>query len=180
MTFVEELLHKNKRYILSSKYQNTEYNGKPLYEYFGEERQSNKTGISFEELLNELLNKCVPMIKPNKLKNIIGLEDVFGNYIVRHNNRYITIKNLLEYIKEMDNKLILIMPARFFCRKVHLCCYDINGNKEYDGYIGLNESKRDNRVKHYNKYFKHIDINNINEIFNGTILEDYKKIRELI
>lgn len=180
MTFIDDLLNYNKKYILSSIYQNTTYNGKPLYEYFGAKKQSSKEGKPLEVLLNELLTKCIPTLKANKLKNIIGLENEFGNYYVRHKNRYITIKQLLECIKEFDDKLIIVIPPRFFCRKVYLCCYDSIGNKEYDEYISLNESKVDNRVKHYNKYFKHIDMDNINEMFNETTLENYNKLRELI
>lgn len=180
MTFIDKLLNYNKKYILSSIYQNTIYNGKPLYEYFGAKKHSNKEGKPLEVLLNELLAKCIPILKVNKLKNIIGLESEFGNYYIRHKNRYITIKQLLECIKEFDDKLIIVIPPRFFCRKVYLCCYDSIGNKEYDEYISLNESKVDNRIKHYNKYFKHIDMNNINEMFNETTLENYDKLRELI
>ena len=51
MNTLEYLLEKNKKYILSSKYQNTEYNGKTLCEYFGVESNTKKSGEEFNKLL---------------------------------------------------------------------------------------------------------------------------------
>ncbi len=180
MTFIDKLLHHNKKFILSSIYQNTTYNGQPLYEYFGVEKKSNKEGKSFDELLTLMISNIVPTINPSKIMCVLDELGTFGDYYVRYGHRYIKINDLMVYIRELDDTLVLVSPTTFFCRKHNVRGWDKNGTLLYINYIGTTESKRDKRIKLYNDSFKHITSDNINELFQDSDIDTYKKLGELI
>lgn len=178
MTFVEELLHKNKRYILSSKYQNTEYNGKPLCEYFGEKNKTNKKGNTFESLLNEMLSNVIPNFDIKYTKMSLGDCIKYEKCFLKHFNRYISINELYEYIRMSNGDFIVVLPPRFFCRKYQVVCYDMNGIQKYIDYVSLDDSIKDSRIKLYNRYFKHITMDNVNEIFCNSTIEEHIELKK--
>lgn len=179
MSFIDKLLNNNKKYILSSIYQNTIYKDKPLYEYFGVEKVSNKNGKPFYELLTTLVNDIVVQVPAICIyKNGDSLKP-FYECVVRNGNRYIKIKDYVEYVRQYNDKDVLsfISPPTFFSRKYKLHYTNMNTGKTNIEYV-LN--KNDIRIAYYNSYFKLVDESNIDVMFENTNIEDYKKIREFI
>lgn len=178
MTFVDKLLIYNKKYIVSSIYQNTVYNNKPLYEYFGEKKKTNKKGKTFESLLNKMLSDVIPSFDIKYTKMSLGDCIKYEKCFLKHFNRYISINELYEYIRMSNGDFIVVLPPSFFCRKYQVVCYDVNGIQKYIEYVSLDDSIKDSRIKLYNRYFKHITMDNVNEIFCNSTIEEHIELKK--
>ena len=69
-TVLEHLLSNNEKMILSSRYQNTIYDGKTLCEYFGEKSKTKKEGNPLKELINEMIYELPAFDYEHFLKHI--------------------------------------------------------------------------------------------------------------
>ena len=103
MNILEYLLEKNKKFILSSIYQNTEYNGKTLCEYFGVESKTKKKGGEFNNLLGYLIED-LPRYSIDVLDNISLYKKYKDLYLVYGNWYLIKISDLLNHLEKYQNE----------------------------------------------------------------------------
>ena len=103
MNTLEYLLEKNKKYILSSKYQNTEYNGKTLCEYFGVESNTKKSGEEFNKLLGYLAED-LPRYSIDVLNNISLYKKYNDLYLIYGDWYLIRVSDLLEHLEKYKNE----------------------------------------------------------------------------
>lgn len=75
-TVLEHFIDSNKKMILSSRYQNTIYDGKTLCEYFGVESKTKKEGNSLEEFINEAIYELPAFYYQHFLKH----RDIYNKY----------------------------------------------------------------------------------------------------
>ena len=108
---VEGLLEMHKRYIMSSIYHNTEYEGQRLSEYFGEPIECDKKGKGFAFLLREMVWELPPYEHLHFLK----YRDVYEKYP----QLYLRSKYYLVKIKDLCDH---------FDKYKDSCCVPVNCN----------------------------------------------------
>jgi hypothetical protein len=129
MNTMEYLLEKNKKFILSSIYQNTEYNGKTLCEYFGVESNTNKISPLIKDLVDKVLIKDFPIFN---IYNIIDNKELYIRYkdmfLVR-NFKLFNIGDILEFMKQDMFPCYYSMPTSLN-QNFTITYYD-NNSKSY-------------------------------------------------
>jgi len=170
ITMIEYLIQKNKNMILNSKFQNTIYNNKPLYEYFNEEKKSEKDGPSMNELLLNLVYDIPEFNYYDFIKNQKKYYN-YKNLYLRISYKLCKICDLIKHIEKYINSNeipINFEPKSFFSRKSKAVWL----NKETGS---LTTKYYDNDLEYQNDfgYLLHIDLENI---LSYLKYEDYKGI----
>lgn len=147
--FIEQLLHKYKNTILNSKYQNCNYNGVPLWKFFGVETKSNKPAPKFNTLISLLIKKTFLNFNYDSLIKYKEILKSYPEIYIRYGNNddYIKVKDILAYFDySIDDYMIEYYKPSFFSR-----CYKIKWkNKkelEYTTQFNIN-------IQNFRKMFK--------------------------
>lgn len=172
MNTLEYLLEKNKKYILSSKYQNTIYNGKTLCEYFGVESKTKKEGAKLEYLLYELV-LYLPEINVNHIIDNLEIYNKYQDLYLLFDNRLVGIKSILKQINAYKEKEIIPLYKKsiMWCsNKVKL--YYINLNTKEIKYDIVDRHKKDIKVIDF------LPVNKWKKVLESIDYNEYKKLED--
>lgn len=172
MNTLEYLLEKNKKYILSSKYQNAIYNGKTLCEYFGVESKTKKSGNEFNELVNTVLIKDFPYLNIKEIGLNRKLYETAPIFYLRYGTSLFCINNVLKYLNNniipiSFNHPTLLNPI------VHITYYNFITNEENEKVYDRSKTKE--VMKQIKWYLQKTD--NI-KILSELSVEDYLKYKK--
>lgn len=181
MLFTEQLLHKNQKYILSGKYQNSLYNGVPLYQFFNQKQQSQKEGLPFNELISTLLHNAIPYVPLLQIIPNLTCFQSHQDMYIENSGRYAKIKHVINYINNCSEKIILnVRTPSFFARRYLLQIYNIKDKTTEELFLRPEEFKNNPYVQEYCRCFHHIPAEEIDEAFQGQTLSDYMNLYEKV
>lgn len=114
ITALEALFQLNKKWIMTSKFQNNIYKGQKVCEYLGENSTTFKVGLSFEALLNKMINK-LPLISYERLVKHRDIYEKYPHLYLRYIGRHNYLVNIGEFCKHLDDYAIKEeIPISFF------------------------------------------------------------------
>lgn len=99
---MEMLFQLNKKWIMTSKYQNNIYKGQEVCKYLGEKPTTFKIGESFYALLLKMLDK-IPPISYEKLVKHRYIYEKYPHLYLRFIGKHNYLINIGEFCKHIDN-----------------------------------------------------------------------------
>ena len=98
---LDMLFELNKKWIMTSKFQNNLYKGQKICEYLGEKPTTSKIGESFYSLLLKMIDK-LPSISYEKLVNHRDIYEKYPHLYLRFIGNHNYLVNIGEFCKHLD------------------------------------------------------------------------------
>lgn len=98
---LDALFQLNKKFIMSSKFQNNLYKGQKVCEYLNEKPTTFKIGTSFSALLDKMINK-LPSISYEKLVKNRNIYEKYPHLYLRFIGRHNYLVNIGDFYRHLD------------------------------------------------------------------------------